>query len=245
VAPIPPQPGAGTRLPLFPLSTVLVPGMPLALHVFEPRYRQLLTDLLTGPRNGAPEFGVVALRSGWEVGAPGELHQVGTTARITDLLPHPDGRCDLSAVGERRFLIESVSARQAPYLVGRVRYLDEPAGNACTGQALAVRSWLDVYAATLAAIGVAFPGDGGVGRPRPRIEHTDLAGMPGMQALSYVVAGLPSLPVADRQSLLAEPDTGRRLCAARTVLRRETELLRALQAVPAAPGEFAALLGAN
>ena len=56
-------------LPLFPLGTVLVPGMRLSLHVFEPRYRQLVADLLDDQDPGAPEFGVVALRQGWEVGA--------------------------------------------------------------------------------------------------------------------------------------------------------------------------------
>src|SRR5689334_1085172 len=60
------EPRPTEHLPMFPLRTVLVPGMPLSLNVFEPRYRKLVADLLNSGGDAAPQFGVVALRAGWE-----------------------------------------------------------------------------------------------------------------------------------------------------------------------------------
>lgn len=215
-------------LPLFPLGTVLVPGMRLSLHVFEPRYRQLVADLLNGQDPGSPEFGVVALRQGWEVGELGEVHQVGTSARVTGVLPHPDGRCDLAAIGERRFFLEALDTGSKPYLLGTVRWLAEPSGEADPELADTVRRSVELHLRTL----VALRADPGVVAE----ELSEAAGDP--QALSYAVARLPSLPLADRQALLAAPDTAARLQAGRTVLRRETELLRQLRAVPITAATF-------
>lgn len=214
-------------LPLFPLGTVLVPGMRLSLHVFEPRYRQLVADLLGGEGPGAPEFGVVALRQGFEVGELGDVHDIGTSARVTDVLPHSDGRCDLAAVGEHRFVLESLDTASKPYLVGTVRRLAEPDGELRPGLAGAVRRALDAHLRTLALLNADFG---------------DLAETPELgtdaRALSYTVAKLPSLPVVDRQSLLSVPDTAARLRAGRAVLHRETELLRQLRAVPITAATF-------
>jgi len=214
-------------LPLFPLGTVLVPGMRLSLHVFEPRYRQLVADLLGAEEPGAPEFGVVALRQGWEVGELGEVHRIGTSARVTGVLPHPDGRCDLAAIGERRFVIEALDAASKPYLLGTVRWLAEPAGELGPELADSVRRALELHLRTLVALH-ADPGVAG--------EFAAAADDP--LALSYAVARLPSLPLADRQALLTMADTAARLQAGRSVLRRETELLRQLRAVPISAATF-------
>jgi uncharacterized protein len=221
-----PHPTSGKTevLPLFPLGTVLVPGMQLSLHVFEPRYRQLVADLLSAEGPGAPEFGVVALRQGWEVGELGDVHTIGTSARVTDVLPHADGRCELAAVGEDRFVIESVDTGSKPYLVGAVRRLTESDGGLRPELAGSVRRALETHLRTLAAL------------------NADLAEAAELGAdartLSYAVATLPSLPLADRQALLGAPDTAARLVAARAVLRRETELLRHLRAVPITAATF-------
>lgn len=214
-------------LPLFPLGTVLVPGMRLSLHVFEPRYRQLVADLLGDDDPGAPEFGVVALRQGWEVGELGEVHPVGTAARVTGVLPHPDGRCDLAAIGERRFAIEALDAGSKPYLLGTVRWLAEPEGDLDPELADSVRRALELHLRTLVALH-ADPGAAG--------EFAATAADP--RELSYTVAKLPSLPLADRQALLEVADTAGRLQAGRAVLRRETELLRQLRAVPISAATF-------
>jgi Lon protease-like protein len=69
-----------------------MPGAPLPLHIFEPRYRQLTVDLVTG---AVPDkqFGVVAMREGWEADdEPGGLHRIGCTAELLDARRLPDGR---------------------------------------------------------------------------------------------------------------------------------------------------------
>ncbi|HUG55960.1 MAG TPA: LON peptidase substrate-binding domain-containing protein, partial [Candidatus Limnocylindrales bacterium] len=111
-------------LPLFPLRTVLFPGMLLPLHVFEPRYRLLVRRSL----DGELPFGVVLIRSGAEVGPGTEPHRVGTTARIVAHLPLADGRSYIVVRGERRFAIEAIEPDAEPYLVARARYLPEPEG---------------------------------------------------------------------------------------------------------------------
>ncbi len=214
-------------LPLFPLGTVLVPGMRLSLHVFEPRYRQLVADLLGTQDPSAPEFGVVALRQGWEVGELGEVHPVGTAARVTGVLPHADGRCDLAAIGARRFVLEALDTRSKPYLLGTVRWLAEPVGDLDPELPDAVRRALELHLRTLIALR-ADPGVAG--------DLTEAGDDP--QALSYAAARLPTLPLADRQALLAVADTAGRLQAARAVLRRETELLRQVRAVPITAATF-------
>jgi Lon protease-like protein len=226
----PAAPGPAEQLPLFPLGSVLVPGMRLALHVFEPRYRQLVADLLNAEDPGAPEFGVVALRHGWEVGELGDVYEVGTTARVTDVLPHPDGRCELAAVGEQRFVVESLDATAQPYLMATVRRLPEPDGALRPGLTAATLRSLDVHLRALAELAVDL-GD------VETLDELDRA-TPQPTALSYAVAGLTSLPLPDRQALLAIPDTASRLRAARAILRRENELLVQLHAVPVTAATF-------
>ena len=86
-------------LPLFPLGTVLYPGLLLPLHIFEERYRQLVRDLLDGPE--PRRFGVIAIRKGRETGVAGisSLHEIGCTATLRRVAEHDDGRFDLVTVG--------------------------------------------------------------------------------------------------------------------------------------------------
>ncbi len=74
-------------LPLFPLGTVLFPGLLLPLHIFEDRYRKLVRDLLAGPE--PRRFGVIAIRKGRETGIGGisALHEVGCTATLRHTSP--------------------------------------------------------------------------------------------------------------------------------------------------------------
>lgn len=212
-------------LPLFPLGTVLVPGMRLSLHIFEPRYRQLVADLLGTGAAGASEFGVVALRQGFEVGTPSEVYRIGTAARLTGVLPHPDGRFDLAATGGRRFAIEALDDASKPYLLGTVRWLAEPAGSLDPELPDSVRRALELHLRTLLAL-------------HAEVAEEFAGSDTDPQALSYMVARLPSLPLPDRQALLGAADTAARLQAGRAVLRRETELLRQLHAVPVSAATF-------
>ena len=216
-------------LPLFPLGTVLVPGMRVSLHVFEPRYRRLVSDLLAGQPGAGPVFGIVALRHGSEVGNLGDVHQIGTTARVTDIDAHPDGRFDLTAVGEERFAVDALDTTAQPYLTAEVSYLPEP-DQAVATQLLqqAQQLWLTHVTALVHLTG------SGATPPTPPPEARDL---------SYAIAQLPSLTVADRQLLLACPTTTDRLASALPILRREAVLLSRLRALPAAPSMLVAQTG--
>ena len=100
---------ATITLPIFPLGTVLFPGARLPLRIFEPRYRTLIEDVLERT-DGAREFGVVAIRSGVEVGAHGveSLYEVGCIAEIQHIQPFTDGTFDVMTRGTRRFRIRQV-----------------------------------------------------------------------------------------------------------------------------------------
>jgi Lon protease-like protein len=115
------------EIPLFPLHTVLCPGIVLPLHIFEERYRALVRHCLD---TGKP-FGVVLIRDGREVGAGAvaTLAGVGAFAEIRRAGRYPDGRFDLLAAATGRFAIESVDAMQAPYLVADVTPLDDEVGD--------------------------------------------------------------------------------------------------------------------
>jgi uncharacterized protein len=91
---------------MFPLGTVLLPGGVLPLQVFEPRYRQMVHDLL-GDDSGPPEFGVVMIERGREVGGGEERGTIGTMARIADMRAYPDGRYALVAIGHERFRVNA------------------------------------------------------------------------------------------------------------------------------------------
>lgn len=109
------------RLRLFPLNAVLFPGAILNLHVFEPRYRQMISECL----DANEAFGVVLIREGKDVGDTEVMpHEVGTTAEICDVTPLPAGRYYISTTGRRRFRIQAVVSRD-PYLLVDVEYLEE------------------------------------------------------------------------------------------------------------------------
>jgi Lon protease-like protein len=110
------------QLPLFPLHTVLCPGIALPLHIFEERYRELVRYCIetTSP------FGVVLIREGQEAGG-GTLafSAIGTTAEIRRAGRYPDGRYDLLVVGTGRFAIEDVTVGDQPYIVAEATLLDD------------------------------------------------------------------------------------------------------------------------
>ena len=107
-----------TFLPLFPLNTVLFPGMQLKLHIFEPRYKTLINQCID--RN--EPFGVVLIRHGAEIGSREILpFDVGCTADIGEVQRLPLGRMNILTTGHRRFRISAID-RSNPYLVADVDY---------------------------------------------------------------------------------------------------------------------------
>lgn len=125
-------------LPLFPLGTVLYPGLLMPLHIFEDRYRQLVQDLLDGPE--PRRFGVIAIRKGRETGIDGisALYDVGCTATLRRIAEHEDGRYDLVTVGTERFRLAGLDDSR-PYLTGEVDLLGEDTGEE-SAAALAARA---------------------------------------------------------------------------------------------------------
>ncbi len=207
-------------LPLFPLGTVLCPGLVLPLHIFEDRYKQLIRDLLgTGePRR----FGVIAIREGRETGIGGvsALHDVGCTATLRDVTEGDDGQYDIVTVGTDRFKLHALGEPR-PYLTGEIELLGEPVGDEAAA------------ALTAAAVQRAFRGYLNVlaDRGSATISVPDLPDEPIL--LSYLVAASMIIDLNDRQGLLAQPDAVRRLSAERTLLARETAILREFGTTPA------------
>lgn len=93
-------------MPMFPLGTTLLPGAVLPLQVFEPRYRQMVQDILRDDVN-PPEFGVTMIERGSEVGGGDTRATVGTVARVIDMQVTPDGRYVLAALGTDRLRVNS------------------------------------------------------------------------------------------------------------------------------------------
>jgi len=207
-------------LPLFPLGTVLYPGLLLPLHIFEERYRQLVRDLLETPE--PRRFGVIAIREGRETGADGvsALHTVGCTATMRRVLKRPDGRFDLVTIGADRFRLASLDHSRS-YLQGEVDFLPEDVGDrgAADRAVEAVQRAFRTYHDALTARGVT------------QVSIPELPADP--IALSYLVAASVIADLPDRQALLAEPDALRRLTAERALLSRETAMLRTLTSTPA------------
>lgn len=111
-----------TRLRLFPLNAVLFPGAVLNLHVFEPRYKQMIAECLESGEG----FGVVLIREGKEAGDPAvEPHDIGSIAEIVEVTQLPFGRYYISTIGRQRFRIRRVVGRE-PYLTVDADLLDEP-----------------------------------------------------------------------------------------------------------------------
>ncbi|HZF17272.1 MAG TPA: LON peptidase substrate-binding domain-containing protein [Steroidobacteraceae bacterium] len=113
------------EIALFPLRTVLFPGGPLALRIFEPRY----LDMVRGVLRTQSDFGVLQILSGGEVGAA-QTVDIGTGARIVDFSELPDGLLGISCRGTRRFRVKSRRLERDGLNVGVVDWLDEPAPTA-------------------------------------------------------------------------------------------------------------------
>jgi uncharacterized protein len=220
-------------LPLFPLGAVLFPGLVMPLHVFEDRYRTLVRDLIARPEGSRREFGVVAIRRGWEVDvgtAAVTLYDVGCVAEVREITEHPDGRFDLVTVGRTPFEITEMVRADTPYLQAEVQPLAEPDHSEdpelLLPQLLATfQAYLRLFRGDTGELGEQLPDDPVV--------------------MSYLVAATAALTVAQRQELLAIPDTAGRLRTELVMLRREIGLLREVRAVPATLSDLPVKPGLN
>ena len=217
---------------MFPLSTVLFPGLVLPLHIFEERYRVLVRELVASTADEPHEFGVVTLRRGSEVQTTPEgdadqpvdatpvtaevLYEVGCTAELRQVTELPDGRFDVVTVGRRRFRLLSVESGSAPYLTAEVEWLpeeeaDDTADMLAPRVLAAFRTYLELL--------------------RPASEVLDQV-PDDPTVLSHLVAATAQLTTDERHLLLAAPDTTTRLRTELKLLNREAGLLARVRAVP-------------
>ena len=241
------------EIPLFPLHTVLCPGIALPLHVFEPRYR-LLTERCV--EAGRP-FGIVLIREGREVGGDSvSIAGVGTFAEIREAKRLPDGRFDLLVVGGGRFAIDDVDPDREPYLLAQVTPLDDDVGSEThaghlaarvmrrfvgylhllqpeegeTAEEIDVRMEVETEDVTEPAAGPAAPAGEAADADEPA---TDLEAVAQRlvipddpTTLSYLLSGIVQVPGLQRQALLEAETTEERLDALDRLLARELWLLR-------------------
>jgi len=226
---------------MFPLNTVLFPGLVLPLHVFEDRYRALVRDLVSLPEDTPREFGVVALQRGWETQTPPisgvsldvdlNLHEIGCSAELRQVTELPDGRFHIVAVGRQRFRIATVDDQSTPYLQAEVEWLPEPTEHEHLADLLAPRV-LAVFRQYLRLL-----------RGEAQQFPEQLPENPTV--LSHLVAATTALSIDERQRLLAAADTAQRLQEELRLLNREVALLSRVRAVPASLTEFAVPASSN
>ncbi|CAM3712649.1 LON peptidase substrate-binding domain-containing protein [Nocardioides zeicaulis] len=205
-------------LPMFPLGTVVFPGMSVPLHVFEDRYRMLVRHLLAVEDPAQRVFGTVAIREGYEVGDHGaqSVYRVGCVLQLTEVDRNADGTFDIVAVARERLQLEEMQ-RGSDFPQGVAEVLTEPR--------------VDVPAEVLERARATFTAF--------RVAMTELQGDPFSGSLprdpdylAWTLSALAPLPLAERQSLLEAPDTTERL---RLVTRLLTEELRAINVIPSLP----------
>ncbi|HEV8370955.1 MAG TPA: LON peptidase substrate-binding domain-containing protein [Pyrinomonadaceae bacterium] len=197
-----------SELPLFPLPVVLFPGVPLPLHIFEPRYRQMLEDI----RQTNNLFGLAyfdSTTSERDLPAPG---QVGCVAEVTETQTFPDGRSNILTIGVIRYRIESYVEHGDPYFVARVNYFeddDEDDGRLTT----AAEDVADTF--TRIARAVRTINDERVNLPD--ISDTE------PQRLSFLVAAAMEVEVEVKQELLELRSTAERLQRLRGLLNQAVD----------------------
>jgi len=191
-------------LPIFPLKTVLFPGVPMPLHIFEERYRRMINECLAENKS----FGVALIKKGKEVGPPAEPFEVGTEAKISRAERLDDGRLNILAIGLRRFKIERL-LEPAPYLSAEVSFLEDEDGN--REQALLTDQILRLVLLDfiqLTSIFTLVP-----------VYPFDLPQDP--TRFSYLAAHLLNLPAKTKQKLLESSTVEERLKTARDLLVAE------------------------
>ena len=196
--------GKMIELPLFPLNTVLFPGMPLPLHIFEERYQEMIRLCLAEKR----PFGVVLIREGEAEHDPqAEPYAIGCTADIIQVQKLEDDRLFIMTVGQDRFRIHSLD-RARPYLVGQVELLplaNEPADQLQAASARLHPLVLE-YLKVLAEVG--------------RVEFDPEQIPTDPDELGFLAASFIQLPTDEKQELL-EAETATELFQNLQYLYRE------------------------
>ncbi|MEA2573594.1 MAG: uncharacterized protein QOH93_892 [Chloroflexia bacterium] len=201
-------------MPVFPLNTVVFPRMPLPLHIFEERYRQMVRDL----RSGDGRFCVALISEGVEVGGEATPHSVGCVVELAHTRELPDGRFYLVTLGVERVRITSLDRSSRPYLLGTVEpWPEEEAEVAIPLLDTASRLFTEYAQYRMALSG----------------EKLDDFTLPEeADVLSYVLASAIEVDAHERQRLLETPDTATRIRAEVDLLQTEVPIMRAIAMSP-------------
>lgn len=204
------------ELPLFPLNTVLFPGMPLVLHIFEDRYKIMIGKCLQEQR----PFGAVLIRQGAEALGPlPEPNTIGCTAFISQVERLQQGRMNIGAIGQRRFRIVSLD-RDLPYLRGQVEHYplleDDPSAEGSLAERL--RPWVVRYLDHLSRLG------------NETLPVENLPEEPVL--LAYAAAALLQISTVQKQELLSIEKATTLLTELRTYYRSEIAIIKAIGQLP-------------
>lgn len=200
------------ELPLFPLNTVLFPGTPITLHIFEPRYKRMFNECID---NEEP-FGVVLIKSGTEALGPlAEPHEIGCSARLTFVEKLTNERMNVVAVGEERFRILS-TWQHDDHMMGEVEML--PLENEPSDELLAAKEELDPWVARYLRI-----------LTDANLVRSDISKLPNDPLeFVYLAAYLLQTPSGQKQTLLENSYGTELIDEVRTIYRKEVALLSTL-----------------
>jgi Lon protease-like protein len=193
------------ELPIFPLPVVLFPGMPMPLHIFEPRYRKMLVDI----RAGDNLFGLSYFDADSSDKDFPPAGHIGCVAEVTETQALPDGRSNVLAVGVIRYQVEDYIERGDSYLVVRANYFEDDEEDDAVLKASA-REVAGTFMRVANAIRVINDERGNL----PDISDTE------PQKLSFLVAAAMEIEVETKQELLELRSTSERLGRLRDLLAR-------------------------
>ncbi|HLM03495.1 MAG TPA: LON peptidase substrate-binding domain-containing protein [Pyrinomonadaceae bacterium] len=197
------------QLPLFPLPVVLLPNELLPLHIFEPRYRQMLKDVQLTNRI----FGVSYIRGGESrIAAAAETPEIGslgcaTEVRNVEMLE--DGRSNIATVGLMRYRLDGYVETGEPYLIGEITFFEDDAEEQAVLQSLAD----EVFALFMRVAKAAHDLSGERGR-MPEIPQVE------PQHLSFLIAAAFNLQPEEKYEFLEMRSTAERLRRLREMLRQ-------------------------
>jgi Lon protease-like protein len=194
------------ELALFPLPVVLFPGVPLPLHIFEPRYRQMLADIRV--RDNLFGLSYFDQSASVEQDKPSVGH-IGCAAEVTETQPLPDGRFNILTIGLIRYRVEAYVERGDPYLLGQVSFFEDEA----EGEELLARrarAVTEIFLRIARAV---------------RILNDERAALPDLpetepERLSFLIAAAVDLEADVKQELLELRSTAERLKRLRDLLGR-------------------------
>lgn len=203
-------------MPMFPLGSVLLPGGLLPLHVFEPRYRDMIRDCLRA--DGEPEFGQALITKGWEAGGGDERSMVGTVAQMLEVQALDENRYALIAVGTRRIRV-SAWLPDDPYPIADVDdWPDEDPDPPGLDVEVAASHARVRGALALAAELAAKADDGALEFPADALADADDEISDDPLLATYHLAALAPIGPADRFRLLSAPGPTARLDALDEIL---------------------------